>query len=173
MKSFLQFIAETKKLSWITNPKIGWWKDTVPLIMYHGTHISNVESISSTGLFAPTTGPTADWVSLAFDPNTAFGYASMSGGEAAFRAAGAKPKFTKPEDRAVLVLKFKNGFKDLVKLHYDDKLGGNLSKQREHLLSKEIYDQFDGPDQQYYQLSEIRIPKKLDKKYIIGYTKKN
>src|SRR5271156_4750018 len=82
---------ELPKVPWEKNPKIGWWKDHPKhLVMYHGTHDSRVANIAKHGIHAPEHGPTAGHVSMTHDPHTAHGYASMHGGETAFRGAGAK-----------------------------------------------------------------------------------
>lgn len=170
MKLFELLSEDVKVIPWNGNPQIGWWEDNKPLIMYHGTHKDNVEPIMKSELRAPSSGPTAGWISLALEPNTAFGYASMSGGESAFRAAGAKASHVPPADRAVLVLKFPNGKSDLEKLGLDPRLRGNTDRTK-HLTDPELYAKWKAQgkqDQEYYALTELRIPKALPAKYIAG-----
>jgi len=154
-----------KKFAWKGNPKIGWWADRNSLLVYHGTHYSNLSGILESGIFAPKTGPTANWVSMALEPNTAFGYASM-GGESGFRAAGAKAKAIPPNERVVLVAKFPMSY---VKKHMEKNFRGNMMSTRDQLTDKAKYDAFKKSDQEYYMLTEIRFPKKVDPKFILGY----
>lgn len=148
------------------NPQIGWWRDNDPLTLYHGTHKRNLESILENGISAPKSGPTAGWVSLALEPNTAFGYASMSG-ESAFRAAGAKAVHVPMKDRVVLVLEIK--WSDL---EGKFTFGGNTEIPYSHLTQKELYDRWKKSDIEYYQQAEIRVPKHVPAKYIKGYMTK-
>lgn len=169
--SFKEFLLERQmkpQYKWNGNPKIGWWEDRKEIIFYHGTHKNNLESMLSTGIRAPSSGPTAGWVSLALEPNTAFGYASM-GGESAFRAAGAKAIHIPAEDRVVLVLKMPVSY---VKSHMEKNFRGNVDRTRNRLTDKTEYDSWRGSDQEYYALTEIRFPKVVEPKWIIGWMKK-
>lgn len=154
-----------KKYAWKGNPKIGWWADRNTVIFYHGTHFSRLSDILKNGLSAPTSGPTANWVSLALEPNTAFGYASM-GGESSFRAAGSKAKHIPSNERVVLVLKIPMS---VIKKNMEKEFRGNVPETRDKLTNKNRYDKFTGQDQEYYALTEIRFPKKIDPKWILGY----
>lgn len=157
---------QVKSVKWTPHPKVGWWQDRKSLIMFHGTHYSNLEGILSSGLYAPSSGPTAGWVSLAFDPNTAFGYASMSGGESSFRAAGAKAHTVPPNERLILVLKLDGSW---AQQHMDPGLSGNMPEQRKRLENKDLYDNWNGQDSEYYQLSELRFPKMIPANMVLGY----
>jgi hypothetical protein len=175
MKSFSEFLVEgkIKKKPFNKNPKIGWWLDNNPIRFYHGTHIRNIEFVEENGLLAPTTGDTAGWISLALEPNTAHGYASMSGagGETAFkdfRAAGTKSEVTDKKERVVFIIELPQ---KLV-LSKMAKERGAMQGTKTKLINKEEYDSFDGQDQLYYALTEIRMPDKIDPKYIKGYMKK-
>jgi len=171
MKTFIQFLCETvSKLSWEGNPKIGWWQDAKPLYLYHGTHINNLESVSKQGIGAPTEGYTAGWVSLALEPNTAFGYASMHGGEASFRSAGKEAKHVPVKDRIVFVLKF-NSFEEVKKLGLGS-LRGMVEATKNKLTNKSLYDNWKDSDQEYYALTELRVKKHIPPKFITGYMKK-
>jgi len=154
-----------KKFAWKGNPKIGWWADRNTLLMYHGTHYSNLLGILESGIFAPKSGPTAGWVSMALEPNTAFGYASM-GGESGFRAAGAKAKSVPPSERIVLVSKMPVTW---IKKNMETNFRGNIAYTRNRLTDKSEYEGWKNSDQEYYALTEIRFPKKVDPKWIIGY----
>lgn len=154
-----------KKYRWEGNPTIGWWADKKNVIFYHGTHYSNLESMLKSGIRAPSSGPTAGWVSMALEPNTAFGYASM-GGESGFRAAGAQAKAIPPAERVVLVAKIPMSF---IKQHMEKDFRGNIQYTRNRLTDKSEYEAWKKSDQEYYAMTEIRFPKVLDPKYIIGY----
>lgn len=156
---------DKKKFKWNGTPTIGWWADRQSLIMYHGTHYSNLSGILSSGIYAPKSGPTANWVSMALEPNTAFGYASM-GGESGFRAAGAKAVTVPPSERVVLVAKFPISF---VEKHMEKDYRGNVAYTRNRLIDKNEYDNWKKSDQEYYALTEIRFPKVVEPKYLIGY----
>jgi len=179
MISFIEYLSEAiKKIPSNFNPKIGWWLDSDPVTFYHGTHINNLEFIQKNGIVAPTEGPTAGWVSLALDPMTSRAYASMSvmGGESktlektksSFRSAGKKSKNTPMNERLVFVIQMKQ--KDFLK-----KMGaarGNMDTQRKKLIDKDLYEKHienGGSDLDYYMLTEIRMPKKIDPKFIKGY----
>lgn len=155
---------------WNGNPEIGWWLDKDPVTFYHGTHFRNLEWVTQHGLVAPNEGSTAGWVSLAIEPNTAFGYASMSGagGETNFRAAGHKPVHTPPEDRIVFVLRIpQNEFLPIMA-----PMRGNVKEYVDKLTNRDRYDEFKGTDAEYYLLTEIRLPHKVSVKYIKGFMQK-
>ena len=167
---------------------VGWWLDTDPVTFYHGTHKSKVQLILKTGLLPPKEGYTAGWVSLALDPATARGYASMSGegGETSFRNAGMKAKTVPMTERVVIVLNIPQsyflprmgpalGFKDLDKLinqeryegertHWIDKIT-TLYGMRGQKLPFGIEGKF---DTEYYAKTEIRLPF-VPKEFISGY----
>lgn len=160
---------------WSGNPNIGWWEDQKPLTLYHGTHQSKIEDILKSKLVAPSEGPTAHWVSLALEPNTAFGYASMRGGESAFRAAGAKAIHVPAEERAVLILSFPGGKEQLLQMGMDTRIRGNDPIAKEKLLNRDLYEKWKAQgktDQEYYALTELRLPKELDRKFIVGVMRK-
>ena len=161
-----QKFPSIKKIKWDPNPKIGWWEDKKNLLMFHGTHYTNLEKIFENGIFAPSSGPTANWVSMALDPYTSFAYASMSGGESSFRAAGAKARTTKAFERAVIVCRFPISW---VKENMNTELRGNMPDMRTKLSDKSEYEKWTKSDHEYYMATELRFPKKIDKKYIVGY----
>ena len=182
MKTFKEFIIENenrlsvlkqakkefpskKQYAWNNNPKIGWWEDRKSVIFYHGTHYSRLLNILESGIKAPKSGPTANWVSMALEPHTAFGYASM-GGESSFRAAGAKAKHIPSNERVVLVAKIPMSF---IKSNMEKNFRGNIDSTKDNLTNKTKYDNWNKSDQEYYALTELRFPKKLDPKFIIGY----
>jgi hypothetical protein len=172
MISFKDFLTEKlnqyKKLAWDGSPKVGWWLDNQTITFYHGTHKNNLTKVMENGLVAPTQGPTKDWVSLTLDPNTAFGYASMSG-ESAFRAAGGKAMSVPKEDRVVLVLKLPKSY---VESKMDETLKGNMGSARDHMSKEDLYKSWKKSDQEYYMTSEVRFPHKVESKYIVGYMTK-
>jgi hypothetical protein len=172
VKKFSELLLEKKlkKIPYDKYPDIGWWLDQDPIRFYHGTHIKNTEWVEKNGLLAPESGSTAGWISLALEPNTAYGYASMSGagGETEFRAAGAKPVTTKGKDRVVFVV-------DLPRKLVQKKMAperGAMQSTKNRLKDKGEYEAWaetGKTDQEYYALTEIRMPDKIDPKYIKGY----
>ena len=172
MKSFKEVLLEgkIKTKPFDKNPNIGWWLDNDPIRFYHGTHIRNIEFVEKNGLIAPTEGSTAGWISLALEPNTAHGYASMSGagGETAFRDAGTKAKITDKKERVVFVIELPRKMV-LAKMA---KERGAMQSTKTKLTNKEEYESFEGQDQLYYALTEIRMPDKIEPKYIKAYMKK-
>lgn len=160
-----------KKLPWDKNPKIGWWKDHDTLTMYHGTHEKNLGGIHKNGIKAPSEGSTAHNVSLAFDPHTAHGYASMSGGETTFRTAGKKAEHVPEEHRAVLVMHIPRHWAEK---HMNPHMRGNVDNTRDKLTNHERYQQHvksGKQDHEYYSLSELRFPH-IPREYIKGFMKK-
>lgn len=163
-------IINENKLGWIKNPIIGWWLDSDPVRFYHGTHSRNVKGIMKNGIYAPTSGPTADWVSLALEPNTAHGYASMSGagGESEFRGIGDKVVTTPHHERTVFVL-------EIPQSYFLPKMAdarGAMVASRDKLTNRDRYEEWKKSgktDQEYYQITEIRLPKRVPPEYIIGY----
>lgn len=151
-----------KQLRWNKNPDIGWWLDNDPITFYHGTHIDNLESIKKNGIISD------DYISLALEPYTAHGYAAMMGGEKSFTQAGKKAKTVPPEERVVLVIKIP---KDVVLKNMAPERGA-MQSTKGKLTDKSLYDIHKGNDHQYYQLTEIRMPKKIDSRYIVGWMKK-
>ena len=172
-------LFETQQLTSNWRPKIGWWLDNDPVTFYHGTHKSRLDGILEKGLMAPEYGPTAGWVSLALEPNTALGYASMGGGESNFRAAGHKAKHVPVEERVCLVL-------HVPQSHFLAKMGGlrgNLEQQKKRLSNRSEYENWvqekskNGNynvifDQEYYAACEIRLPKFVPAEFIVGWMKK-
>jgi len=156
---------DKKKFAWKGSPNIGWWADRNTVLFYHGTHHSRLSTILDSGLKAPTKGPTANWVSLALEPNTAFGYASM-GGETAFRAAGSKAVHIPASERVVLVIKMPMSF---IKKNMEKEFRGNIDDTRARLTDKSEYESWKGSDQEYYAMTELRFPKVVDPKFILGY----
>ena len=187
MKTFKKFLEESSDktsliypeptLSWDKNPDLGWWRENDPIKLYHGTHIRNVESFLNNGILLPKNPPDnrSPEISLALDPYTAFGYASMSGagGEVGFRQAGKKVTSTPTEERAIFVLLLRNQW---ILDNYDKGLGGNRDsgdiKSRTHMLDKNEYIKWkeEGKsDSSYYALCELRIKKNIPKEFIIGW----
>lgn len=170
MISFKKFLLESiKKVSWSGNSKIGWWLDNDPITFYHGTHVRNLEFIEKHGIIAPTQGSTANWVSLALEPNTAFGYASMSGagGERNF-GTGNNVVSTPAKERIVFIIELK---KDFVLSNMASERGA-MQSTKGKLTNESMYKLFKGTDSQYYALTEIRMPKIIQSKYIKGYMTK-
>lgn len=173
MLTFAEFLVEKKsvdhhEIPWEKNPKIGWWKDHDHVTLYHGTHDSRVASIRKHGLKAPEHGPTKGNISLTLDNRTAHAYASMSGGESAFRAAGAKANHTPHEHRSVLHYRVPRAW---LEKHMDPHLKGNMN---DHLTNKEKYLRHAAsgqPDHKYYETTEFRV-KHLPHEYLIGHSKK-
>jgi len=167
-------LENKKQMPWVKNPTIGWWLDQAPTTtFYHGTHSRNLEGIMENGIYAPTSDPTANWVSLALELNTAHGYASMSGagGESEFRSAGAKTSTTSHAERTVFVLELPQSYF----LTSMAPARGNMDDTRDKLTNRSRYDEWvksGKTDQEYYQLTEIRIAKHVPAKYIVGYMKK-
>jgi len=170
LKDFVQFISEARitQRPFDKNPSIGWWKDHDYLTMYHGTHESNLESIKKNGIKA---GPNS-WVSMTHDPNTAHGYASMSGGEANFRAAGSKARHVPHHERVVLIAKIP---KKWAERHMDKNVRGNIDFAKNRLTDKTLYDTHVAsgkPDHEYYATTELRFPS-IPKHFIVGYSRKS
>lgn len=171
---------KSKLIPWNGFPEIGWWLDNDPVTFYHGTHEKNLEVIFSSGLKAPKTGPTAGMISLALEPNTAWGYSSMTGGEASFRAAGAQAVHVPNEERVVFVLKIPQKYF----LSIMAPARGQVAAQKDLLTDRSLYENWVKDhtdkkgrynvafDQQYYASTEIRLPNKISSKFIVGYTRK-
>lgn len=171
MRSY-ELLLERNLLSWNPMPNIGWWLDKAYANFYHGTHKKNIQDILEHGILAPEKGRSAGYVSLALEPNTAFGYASMHGGETEFRAAGQKAFHVPKEDRVVFIIQMsKDYFLESMEPTTDHSIGleTRLKNKEEYINWKK----HGGSDIQYYELTEIRISKKIDPKYILGYTIKN
>ena len=173
-------IIKVKQLPWNGQPNIGWWLDHDPVTFYHGTHVKNLDLILDKGLKAPSEGSTAGMISLAIEPNTAWGYASMTGGETNFRAAGADAVHVPKEDRVVFVFQIPQKFFLSIMAPARSLVG----EMKDRLTDKQQYERWcenhkdkkgkyhPGFDQQYYGLTEIRIPDKVSNKFIVGFMKK-
>lgn len=168
MKKFIEYLNESiREIAISRHPKIGWWLDNDPVTFYHGTHKNNLSFISKNGIVAPTSGPTAHWVSLALEPNTAHGYASM-GGESGFRAAGAKAVLVPHNERITFVLK-------IPQHHFLPIMAparGAMEDIRDKLENKARYLAWSDSgrsDQEYYAITEIRLPISVSPKFIVGY----
>lgn len=161
------FLSEVTKIQWQKSPAIGWWMDHDPVRFYHGTNIANLPAVFEHGLKAPTSGPTAGWVSLALEPNTAFGYASM-GGESDFRAANGRPVAVPANKRAVIVIDLPLAW---VKSNMNPHLRGNIEWTKAKLTDKNLYDKWTKSDSEYYMMTEIRVPF-VPPQYFVGYMTK-
>lgn len=167
MKTFIELLNESKikKVPFERLPKIGWWEDNKTLTLYHGTHINNIEYIEKNGLVSPKDGYTSGIVSLALEPNTSWGYASMSGtgGEAAFRSAGANVKTTSHSERVVFVIKMPLSYvkKNILPINYDT--------SKDKLNKRELFDAWKKSDQEYYALTELKLKVPVASKYIKSY----
>lgn len=162
---------KANKRPWNGNPTIGWWLDNDPVTFYHGTHETRLEDVFEHGLIAPTTGPTKDWVSLALEPNTGHGYASMTGGESSFRAAGARARHVPQEERIVFVLQISQSYF----LQKMAPMRGAVEEYKEKLTDRNLYEAWKEQgktDQEYYAITEIRLPKSVPVNFIVGYMKK-
>jgi len=167
---------------------IGWWLDNDPVTFYHGTHISRKDSIQKTGIYAPKEGPTAGYVSLALEPQTAKGYASMTGGESAFRKAGNAAKHVPLNERVVAILEIPQSYF----LPRMAEARGNMDRERSKLIDKNRYEQEKEEwihnvmnrtgktkeqvenllykfDQEYYAVTEIRLPEYVPAKFITDW----
>jgi len=167
MKTLRQFLNEMQQTEFNKNPDIGWWGNGNHLIMYHGTHQSNLKAIAAEGIKAGPNG----WVSMTHDPHTAHGYASMHGGEANFRGAKGKAQHVPHNERATIVAKIPREWADK---HMDTKIRGNVDYARQRLTNKSHYDQHKRngkQDHEYYQTTELRFPH-IPREFITGYMKK-
>ena len=167
--NFKEFmLLEAKEIPW-SNADTGWWEDQDPVILFHGTHERNIETIMKNGL--DRKDPQTGFISLALEPHTAKGYASMSGvgGESDFRKAGAKVKSTPMSERAVFVFEIPQKW---IQENMDKNLSGNVGDAKKRMQSKEEYELFKQnvgkPDYVYYQLAELRVKKEVPAKFIKG-----
>jgi hypothetical protein len=141
-------------------------------MFFHGTHKKNLSFIEKNGILAPKEGATAGWVSLALEPNTAHGYAAMSGagGETSFRAAGAKVTNVPHEDRITFIIKIPKS--EVLKKMAPER--GAMQSTKNRLKDPAEYERLvlkgRMTDTEYYQLTEIRWPNVVPLKYILGYT---
>jgi len=165
LKAAKQSFPDKKQYRWNPMPNIGWWADKNAVIFYHGTHFTNLEPMLAAGIKAPNHGPTAGWVSMALEPNTAHGYASM-GGESGFRAAGAQARAVPPNERVVLVARIPLQY---VQKYMEKEFRGNITYTRNRLVNPAEYAAWKKSDQEYYAMTEIRFPKVVDPRFIIGY----
>lgn len=152
-----------KQLPWNSNPNVGWWKDTNPLRMYHGSNLRHLDSFARYGLNKKDSS--TGMISLAFEPFTARAFASM-GGEADFRKAGAKAKTIPENQRITLVFDIPQNF---IKQYQDPDLRGNDPEHLRRLLDSELYQNWKGSDQQYYQLCELRLSHEVPAQFLLGY----
>lgn len=159
-----EFIFELAgEVQWNNDPQIGWWLDQDPVTFYHGTHIDNLENVLQNGLIGSEYAE--GWVSLAVDPFTAAGYASMSGGEQSFRGAGAKSKHVPLEERVVFIIQIPQS--DFLPKIAPQR--GNVARERGRLSNREWYDEFNGRDVEYYLATEIRYPNRVPPQFIKGF----
>lgn len=145
MKTLSEFLIEAKKLPWIKNPEIGWWKDSDPLRVYHGTHKDNLESVLKNGLNEKDKDTAK--ISLSLDPFTALG--------------------TSAEDRVVVIIEIPM---EWILQFYDETLSGNIRIAKVHMKDKEAYDKWSKTHKEYYANTVLRVKQAVPKKFIVGYT---
>jgi len=167
-------LLEDYNIPYDTNPTIGFWGDADFVVGYHGTHERNVPAMLEQGINRPD--PKTGMISITLDPNTAHGYAAMSGtgGEARFRAANGRAANTPHEERAIFKLKIPMAW---IKQHMDPNLRGNLGIVKDRMANKDLYTQWrkenpTHPDHTYYQLSEIRVDAAIPPQFIVGVMKR-
>jgi len=160
------------------NAHIGFWKDQGEkeghYTLYHGTHERNIPSMLKHGLNKPD--PTTGMISTTPDPNTAHGYAAMSGtgGETQFRKLHNKAVNTPHEERSVVKMRIPKAWADK---HIDPQLRGNLGVTRDRMLNKSHYDAWkkqnpEKSDSEYYTGSEVRFSKPIPPEFIVGHMKR-
>lgn len=175
-ESFIDLSEEA--LPYDKNAKIGFWKDQGDregyYTLYHGTHEDNVESMMKHGLNKPD--PTTGMISTTPDPDTAHGYAAMSGtgGETQFRKLHNKAVNTPHEERAVIKMRIPKEWADK---HIDPELRGNLGNTRDRMLNKSHYEDWkkanpEKSDSEYYTGSEVRFSKPIPPEFNVGYMKR-
>lgn len=173
MLTFNEYLTESKEplLPWEKAPKLGWWKDGTHVTVYHGTHDRNISDIKKNGITHKDAK--TGHISVAHDPYTAHGYASMSGagGERNFRTGGTTAVHTPQEHRTVVKMRIPHKW---VHKHMDHELGGNEDR-RPRLQNKEQYDNWKSKgksDHEYYEKTELRLNHAIPTKFIVGYMKK-
>jgi hypothetical protein len=158
---------DLQQIPWEGHPKIGWWGDKDTLRVYHGTHKNNIKHIAKDGISKPD--PDTGLISVAMEPNTAHGYASMSGGESSFRKSGHEAVHVPDEHRRVVVADIP---KDWAHENMDHDLSGNIGQAKKHLSNKVHYDNWKNHDTEYYALGELRFKKPIPKEFIKGVMSK-
>ncbi|CAL9980356.1 hypothetical protein VPHK356_0041 [Vibrio phage K356] len=148
------------------NPKVGWWEDADPLVVYHGTHKRHIDSVYTNGL--DRKDPDTGMISVALEPFTAKAYAAMSGagGEANFRTSGAAVS-TPTSERVVFTLEIPQKW---IQEHVDPNLGGNIGDSYKRMRNREEYEKSSITDQQYYQFAELRLDAAIPARFIKGHT---
>lgn len=172
MLTFIQYLLEDE-IPYNHKTNHGFWNDPTRdyVDVYHGTHERNIKSIEQNGLNRPD--PKTGMISVTMDPNTAHGYAAMSGsgGEANFRRAGAKPVNTPHEERAVLKFRIPRTW---LNDNMDTNLRGNIGDALDRMQSKERYDEWrkNNPvsDHGYYSTTELRLDKPIPKEFYMGHS---
>lgn len=171
MRRFSSWLAESQKLPYDKHRKIGWWKDGEKdhLVLYHGTHEAHLHSVLKHGI--DRKDPKTGMISTTPDPNTAHGYAAMSGagGESGFRSSVGKAVHTPEHHRMVFRLHIP---KKWAEKHMDHDLRGNLGSTRDKMMDRKHYDAHKGHDSEYYATSEVRFKKAIPPEFIHGYMKK-
>jgi len=138
-----------------------WWQDTG--ILFHGTHISNLDKISKGGLQAGH-GAKGVGVYLALDPFTARGYAAMAGagGERDFRRSKAV-KSAPMSERAVIVVQLPSNMWDKFV----------TSKRDTRIYDHETWKKKGKGNPRYWELAEVMYPSNIPANYIKGYMVKS
>jgi hypothetical protein len=139
------------RIQWVINPKIGWWIDQDPLVVYCTADYFDIDAISKAGIIAPTTGIASGSVILTIDPYTAYDNGSYLG--IAKRRAIVK-----------IEMPMKWAFDRMNK-----SLRGNNKEQINRLLLKERYDAWQRTDVEYYTGAVILIVNHVPSRFIKGY----
>ena len=137
-----------------------WWLDGDTVTLYHGTNKRNLADISAKGLQPDAEG----FVYLTPDPNTAAGYASMSGsgGEKAFRKSG-KAKNTPEEERVILKYEIPKEeflkYLDMTKQRHNPS-SPSYKAEQDKLFNKDLFNKHikDKKKEDYYATTEVRFP---------------
>jgi hypothetical protein len=179
MKKFAELREDTegakhhkKEIPFEHDPKLGWHGDHDHVTLYHGTHVKNIDSVYKNGL--DHRDPTSGKISLALEPHTAHGYASMSaaGGEHHFRYSGGKARHTPDDHRVVFKLRVPKKWLDA---HKDPEHHGNIGHARKHITDHEHYKKLsaekDHADHHYYRMTEFRT-EPVPKEFIVGHMRK-
>lgn len=137
-----------------------------PVVCYHGSHAQHLESFFKNGINRKD--PSTGMVSVTLDPYTANAWAALSGvgGDRKAKEVGVVAPTTDHTDRVVIKFAIPKEWADK---YIDRSLAGNEPNPLKHMMSKEMYDAYEGTDQSYYQFSELRFSEAVPPEFIVGY----
>jgi len=153
-------------------PVSGWWIDSDPIALYHGTASTVIPSIAESGLQAR---PPHNKAYLTVDYETAKGYAIFGpdGGDIAVIAKRGKLHLWPPGAYAIAHFEIPRAFIEENAVYPEKKttyFNIDLLERKGRLANRAFYDQQGESDSEFYLWSELGVSVDIPPEFFTGYS---